>query len=55
MTIQTVSRGSSHGEGGRVRVQACLRCPIAGAVCVECERDVWEHGGRLFTVSALCS
>lgn len=27
---------------------AC-RCPIAGAVCVECERGVWDHGGRLFT------
>ena len=29
---------------------AC-RCPIAGAVCIECERAVWDHGGRLFTVS----
>jgi hypothetical protein len=31
------------------RRHAC-RCPIAGAVCLECERSVWEHGGRLFTV-----
>ena len=31
MTIQTVSRGSSYGEGGRVRVQACLPVPHCGS------------------------
>jgi len=23
-------------------------CPLADAVCIECERDVWSHGGRVF-------
>ena len=31
MPIQTVSRGSSHGEGGRVRAQACLPVPHCGS------------------------
>ncbi|XP_045504593.1 zinc finger protein 330 homolog [Colias croceus] len=26
---------------------ACT-CPLADAVCIECERGVWEHGGRVF-------
>ncbi|XP_034836368.1 zinc finger protein 330 homolog [Maniola hyperantus] len=26
---------------------ACT-CPLADAVCLECERGVWEHGGRVF-------
>ncbi|XP_028658574.2 zinc finger protein 330 [Erpetoichthys calabaricus] len=26
---------------------ACI-CPLADADCVECERGVWEHGGRIF-------
>lgn len=26
---------------------ACT-CPLIDAVCVECSRGVWEHGGRLF-------
>uniref|UniRef100_UPI00398E4EBC zinc finger protein 330 n=1 Tax=Pristiophorus japonicus TaxID=55135 RepID=UPI00398E4EBC len=29
---------------------ACI-CPLADADCVECERSVWEHGGRLFRCS----
>lgn len=29
---------------------ACA-CALAGAVCVECERGVWDHGGRIFTCS----
>ena len=28
---------------------AC-RCPIADAMCVECERGIWQHGGRMFKV-----
>lgn len=23
-------------------------CPLRDAVCIECERDVWSHGGRVF-------
>jgi len=23
-------------------------CPLADAVCVECQRTLWEHGGRMF-------
>lgn len=26
---------------------ACT-CPLVDATCIECERVVWEHGGRLF-------
>uniref|UniRef100_A0A6A7FR04 Zinc finger protein 330 homolog n=2 Tax=Hirondellea gigas TaxID=1518452 RepID=A0A6A7FR04_9CRUS len=26
---------------------ACT-CPLTDAVCIECERDVWSHGGRIF-------
>lgn len=26
---------------------AC-NCPLVDATCIECERVVWEHGGRLF-------
>ena len=29
---------------------ACA-CPANGAVCAECERGVWEHGGRIFECS----
>ncbi|CAG7824955.1 unnamed protein product [Allacma fusca] len=29
---------------------ACT-CPLIDAVCVECSRGVWEHGGRLFKCS----
>ncbi|XP_069183846.1 zinc finger protein 330 homolog isoform X2 [Procambarus clarkii] len=23
-------------------------CPLVDATCIECERDVWSHGGRIF-------
>ncbi|XP_012941710.1 zinc finger protein 330 homolog [Aplysia californica] len=26
-------------------------CPLADAICYECKRGVWEHGGRIFTCS----
>ena len=26
----------------------CCTCPLTDAVCVECERSVMEHGGRIF-------
>lgn len=26
---------------------AC-ECPLLDAVCTECERDVWDHGGRIY-------
>jgi len=29
---------------------ACT-CPLQDATCVECERGVWEHGGRIFKCS----
>ena len=29
---------------------ACA-CALNGAVCIECERGVWDHGGRIFTCS----
>ncbi|XP_064567401.1 zinc finger protein 330 isoform X2 [Zonotrichia leucophrys gambelii] len=29
---------------------ACM-CPLADAECVECERSVWDHGGRIFACS----
>ncbi|KAJ8911344.1 hypothetical protein NQ315_014188 [Exocentrus adspersus] len=29
---------------------ACT-CPLQDAVCIECERSVWDHGGRLFKCS----
>jgi len=29
---------------------AC-NCPLRDAVCIECERGVWEHGGRIFSCS----
>jgi len=31
-----------------LQIHACT-CPLADAVCVECKRGVWEHGGRIFT------
>lgn len=29
---------------------ACT-CPLQDAICAECERGVWDHGGRLFKCS----
>ena len=29
---------------------ACA-CPLTNAECVECERGVWDHGGRIFSCS----
>jgi len=29
---------------------ACT-CPLQDAVCLECERSVWDHGGRIFKCS----
>ncbi|XP_057339437.1 zinc finger protein 330 homolog [Microplitis mediator] len=31
-------------------VHACS-CPLVDAVCQECERSVWDHGGRIFKCS----
>ncbi|XP_013144173.1 PREDICTED: zinc finger protein 330 homolog [Papilio polytes] len=30
-----------------LNAHACT-CPLTDAVCLECERGVWEHGGRVF-------
>lgn len=29
-------------------------CPLQDAICIECERGVWDHGGRIFKCS-FCS
>lgn len=26
----------------------CCTCPLTDAICVECERALWDHGGRMF-------
>ena len=31
-------------------VHGCL-CPLQEAVCAECQRSVWDHGGRIFQCS----
>ncbi|BFZ15053.1 hypothetical protein BsWGS_18092 [Bradybaena similaris] len=36
-----------------LQTHACT-CPLADAICHECKRGVWDHGGRLFTCS-FCS
>ncbi|RUS78015.1 hypothetical protein EGW08_014232 [Elysia chlorotica] len=36
-----------------LQTHACS-CPLADAVCHECKRGVWDHGGRIFTCS-FCS
>lgn len=33
-----------------LQTHACT-CPLQDAVCIECERGVWDHGGRLFKCS----
>ena len=30
-------------------------CALREAVCMECERGVWDHGGRLFSCSFCCN
>ncbi|KAF2359214.1 Zinc finger protein NOA36 [Trinorchestia longiramus] len=30
-----------------LQTHACS-CPLMSAACIECERDVWNHGGRIF-------
>ena len=32
---------------------ACT-CPLQEATCIECDREVWDHGGRVFRCS-FCS
>ncbi|KAG7304655.1 Zinc finger protein 330 [Plutella xylostella] len=33
-----------------LQTHACT-CPLMDAVCMECERGVWEHGGRVYRCS----
>lgn len=33
-----------------LQVHTC-ECPLLDAVCIECERDVWSHGGRIYRCS----
>lgn len=35
-------------HGRRCLSQHACSCPLTDAVCMECERGVWEHGGRVF-------
>lgn len=30
-------------------------CGLRDSVCIECERGVWEHGGRIFSCSFCCN
>ena len=30
-------------------------CALRDAVCIECERGVWDHGGRIFSCSFCCN
>lgn len=31
------------------------QCPLQDAVCIECDRSVWDHGGRIFRCSFCAS
>jgi len=33
-----------------LQTHACT-CPLQNAICIECERGVWDHGGRIFKCS----
>ncbi|XP_039248033.1 zinc finger protein 330-like [Styela clava] len=33
-----------------LQIHAC-ECPLTNAICLECSRDVWSHGGRVFRCS----
>ncbi|XP_060530441.1 zinc finger protein 330 homolog [Cylas formicarius] len=33
-----------------LQTHACV-CPLQDAICLECERGVWDHGGRIFKCS----
>lgn len=38
-------------HGRRCLTAHACTCPLIDAVCQECERGVWDHGGRIFRCS----
>lgn len=38
-------------HGRRCLTSHACTCPLQDAVCIECERHVWDHGGRIFRCS----
>lgn len=38
-------------HGRRCLTSHACTCPLQDAVCIECERGVWDHGGRIFKCS----
>lgn len=38
-------------HGKKCLTSHACSCPLKDAVCVECQRGVWDHGGRLFNCS----
>ncbi|KAK5643092.1 hypothetical protein RI129_006937 [Pyrocoelia pectoralis] len=38
-------------HGRRCLQSHACTCPLQDSVCVECERGVWDHGGRIFKCS----
>jgi hypothetical protein len=38
-------------HGRRCLTTHACSCPLQDAVCAECERQVWDHGGRIFRCS----
>lgn len=38
-------------HGKRCLTSHACSCPLMDAVCQECERGVWDHGGRIFKCS----
>ncbi|KAG8303483.1 Zinc finger protein 330 [Homalodisca vitripennis] len=38
-------------HGRRCLTSHACTCPLQDAVCAECERGVWDHGGRIFKCS----
>lgn len=51
--MQMVGAICDHCEAWICHGRKCLQshactCPLMDAVCVECERGVWDHGGRMY-------
>uniref|UniRef100_A0A182YMA5 Uncharacterized protein n=1 Tax=Anopheles stephensi TaxID=30069 RepID=A0A182YMA5_ANOST len=54
--LQMVGAICDHCEAWICHGRKCLQshactCPLMDAVCIECERGVWDHGGRMFKCS----
>lgn len=51
--LQMVGAICDHCEAWICHGRKCLQshaciCPLMDAVCIECERGVWDHGGRMY-------